>query len=189
MIAQLTGIVASTQKNPIIIDVHGVGYAVYFPEKFLAGLNLGQSITASIHTHVREDALVLFGFPNRTEQTLFELLLTVSGIGPKTALLVMDHGAAAVQQAIGRGDVNFFQSVPRLGKKNAQKIIIELRNKMIDGDFDLPGEVTSETTELIEALQSMGFDRKEVRDVVKKIPSESSLSEKMKQALRLLGKK
>lgn len=189
MIAQLTGIIASTLKNPIIIDVHGVGYAVHFPEKYIAGLTLGQSITASIHTHVRDDALMLFGFPNRTEQTLFELLLTVSGIGPKTALLVMDHGASAVQHAIGKGDVGFFQSIPRLGRKNAQKIIIELRNKMIDGDFELPGETSSETTELIEALQSMGFDRKEVREVVKKIPSDETLSEKMKRALQLLGKR
>lgn len=188
MIAQLTGKVASTQKNPIIIDVGGVGYAVQFPEKFIASIKLGQLITVAIHTHVREDALVLFGFPNRQEQTIFELLLTVSGIGPKTALLVMDHGAPAVQQAIGKGDVDFFQSIPRLGKKNAQKIIIELRNKMIDGDFDLPGETSSETTELIEALQSMGFDRKEVREVVKKIPSDGTLSSKMKHALRLLGK-
>lgn len=188
MIAQLTGIVASTVKNPIIIDVHGVGYAVYFSEKIISGLKLGQPITAAIHTHVREDALILFGFQNRTEQTLFELLLTVSGVGPKTALLVMDHGAAAVQQAIGKGDVDFFQSIPRLGKKNAQKIIIELRNKMIDGDFDLPGETSSETTELIDALQSMGFDRKEVREVVKKISSDGTIGEKMKQALRYLGK-
>ncbi len=188
MIAQLTGIAITTHKNPLTIDVHDVGYAVFVPEKMLSTVKDGQKITVFIHTHVREDALILFGFASREERAIFELLLTVSGIGPKTALLVMDHGALAVQTAIGRGDVDFFTSIPRLGKKNAQKIIIELRNKMIDGDFGIPEESSSETTEIMEALLSMGFDRKEIREVIKKLPADATLEKKITQALQLLGK-
>ncbi len=188
MIAQLTGSVITTHTNPITLDVHDVGYAVYVPEKMLATLRDGEKLTVYIHTHVREDALILFGFSSREERAIFNLLLTVSGIGPKTALLVMDHGATAVQTAIGRGDVDFFTSIPRLGKKNAQKIIIELRNKMIDGDFGVPGETSSETTEIMEALLSMGFDRKEIREVIKKLPNDTTLEKKITRALQLLGK-
>lgn len=188
MIAQLTGNVITTHTNPITIDVHDVGYAVFVPEKMLTTLRDGEKTTVYIHTHVREDALILFGFASREERAIFDLLLTVSGIGPKTALNVMDHGATAVQTAISRGDVDFFTNIPRLGKKNAQKIIIELRNKMIDGDFGVPGETSSETTEIMEALLSMGFDRKEIREVIKKIPNDTTLEKKITRALQLLGK-
>lgn len=188
MIAQLTGTVITTHKNPLTIDVHDVGYAVYVPEKMLSTLKDGQKVTVYIHTHVREDALILFGFSSLSERAIFDLLLTVSGVGPKTALNVLDHGADAVQKAIGAGDVDFFTNIPRLGKKNAQKIIIELRNKMIDGDFGLPGETSNETTEIMDALVSMGFDRKEIREVIKKLPLDATLEKKITQALQLLGK-
>lgn len=188
MIAQLTGVIASEHgMNPIIIDVHGVGYSVHVPNRIGHQLKTGQSITMHIHTHVREDALDLFGFLSREELFLFDLLLTVSGVGPKTALSVMDHEAPAVRHAIEKGDVDFFTTVPRLGKKNAQKIIIELRSKLTGFTGGLPDDESSETKELSDALVSMGFDRQEIRTIMNKLP-EGPLELKIRHALKLLGK-
>lgn len=180
MIAQLTGTVVRT--SPLILDVHGVGYAVAVPQKL--GAAIGQKLTVHTYTHVREDTLQLFGFESQEELSLFELLLTVSGIGPKTALAVMDQGVSSIQKAITSSDVDFFMTVPRLGKKNAQKIIIELRSKIAGATGDIPE--TGETGEITSALISMGFDRKELKDVLKKLP-EGSLEEKVKFALKMLG--
>ncbi len=188
MIAQLTGTIASEHGyNPIIIDVHGVGYSVHVPGRIAHQVQKGQSVVMHIHTHVREDALDLFGFVSRDELSMFNLLLTVSGVGPKTALGVMDHEASHIRRAIEKGDVDFFTSVPRLGKKNAQKIIIELRSKLTGVTGDLPDDGEGETKELADALLSMGFDRTEIRNVMKKLP-DGTLEVKLRHALKYLGK-
>ena len=187
MIAQLTGTIISNTSNPIVIDIHGVGYGVFMPASMAANLKLGAISTIFIHTHVREDALQLFGFLTREDQRIFELLVTVSGVGPKTALTVMDRGAKAVQKAIISHDVSFFTSVPRLGTKNAQKIIIELKNKLgSTAVFDISNE-NSETTAIMDALKSIGFEQKNIRDVIRRLPANTSIEEKIKQAIRILG--
>ena len=184
MIAQLTGTIIQT--NPPVIDVHGVGYRVFIPTRISRTLIIGQPTTILTHTHVREDSLDLFGFLSREELTIFELLLTVSGVGPKTALGIMDHEASHIRRAIEKGDVDFFTTVPRLGRKNAQKIIIELRSKLTGTTGALPEDTDSETKELADALVSMGFDRKEIRDVIRKLP-EGTLEAKIRHALKMLG--
>lgn len=187
MIAQLTGTIVHNTSNPIVIDVSGVGYGVFIPISNASKLPLQSIQTLYIHTHVREDALLLFGFLSHEDLRLFELLVTVSGVGPKTALTVIDKGSKAVQKAIVTHDVSFFTSVPRLGTKNAQKIIIELKNKLgSTADFDLTSD-NSETSALMDALKSMGFDTKNIRDTIGKLSPETSLEEKMKQAIRILG--
>lgn len=187
MIALLTGTIASEHGyNPIIIDVGGVGYSVFVPTRIGQQLQNGQRVVLHIHTHVREDAFDLFGFLSRDELSLFNLLLTVSGIGPKTALGVMDHNAESIRQAIEKGDVDFFTSVPRLGKKNAQKIIIELRSKLTGITGNLPGETSSETTEISDALRAMGFDRQEIKTVLPKLPN-GTIQVRIREALKLLG--
>ncbi len=189
MIALLEGQIVAT-KNPIIIKVGGVGYAVYVPEKLRGSLRDGSILTVYTHTHVREDALLLFGFQSTRELSLFELLLTVSGIGPKTSLTVVDRGVDAVERAVTAGDSDFFLSIPRLGKKNAQKIIIELRSKLGGiSDLDLTEDSTSETRELLEALLSMGFARHEALGAIKKLTSqEVTVEQKIRRALTLLAK-
>lgn len=188
MIAQLTGTVVRMRHNPLVLDVHGVGYAVFVPQKFLTQSAPDQKLTIYTHTHVREDALLLFGFATEEEIALFELLLTVSGIGPKTALLVMDRGVEAIRRAIVTSDVEFFMAVPRLGKKNAQKIIIELKSKIgSTSDLNLSDDEGSDTKQIIEALISMGFDRKEAREAVKKLPADGTMESKLKFALKMLG--
>lgn len=188
MIAQLTGRVARVLYNPLILDVHGVGYAVHVPPRLLTQTTVGKEMTIHTHTYVREDALTLFGFATEEELTLFELLLTVSGIGPKTALAVLDRGSEAIRRAIVTADVEFFMAVPRLGKKNAQKIIIELKTKLgSPTDLDLNQE-SSDIKQIIDALISMGFDRKEAREAVKQLPADGTLEQKVKYALKMMGK-
>ena len=125
------------------------------------------------------------------EIAFFELLISVSGIGPKTALAIFSTGKLPViKDAVVRGNVEFFTSVPRLGRKNAQKIIIELRSKLGSlEDLDLSPE-SNESKEIVGALKSFGFERDEAKDALKFIKDvEGSTSDKIRQALRYLGKK
>lgn len=187
MIGKLTGMVESI-SNPIIVDVHDVGYVVHVPERLLSTLKATKKITLYIHTHVREDALDLYGFASPEDLALFDLLLTVSGIGPKTALSVIDRGADAIAHAVRTSDVDFFTAIPRLGTKNAQKIIIELKQKLGSAKaLDLSG-ATGETKEITEALMSMGFDRSEIKEITKKLDGDKTMEEKIRHALKLLGK-
>ena len=188
MIGRLTGTIENNTDNPLILDVGGVGYLVHVPERFLATVKPNTSHTIYIHTHVREDALDLYGFNQREELALFNLLLTVSGIGPRTALLVIDRGVDAVETAVRKSDVDFFTTIPRLGTKNAQKIIIELKSKLgSTKGLDLSGQ-SGETKEVVDALLSMAFDKHEIRKALEKIdPGVLSVEQKIRQALKLLG--
>jgi len=184
MIGQLTGTIPTSNRNPLIIDVGGVGYLVRVTDKFAGSVTANKHYTLHVHTHVREESLDLYGFLEENELRLFELLLTVSGIGPKTALLVIERGTVAAEKAVCEGDVDFFTTIPRLGRKNAQKIIIELKNKLGGiGDASRSGE----TKQLMEALLSMGFRRSEIIETLDKIDA-GTLEQKMRQALTLLGR-
>lgn len=189
MIGALIGTVHTITKNPIIFFVGDVGYAISITDNLAKTLTPNKKTFLYIHTHVREDAFDLFGFISQEELTLFELLLTVSGVGPKTALLVMNAGVDAIKHAVQTGDVDFFTHIPRLGRKNAQKIIIELKNKLGSiEELDLR-DASQETDEMIDALVSMGFAKKEVLAIVKKIPEgDTTIEQKIKSALKLLGK-
>src|SRR3989344_6793479 len=122
MIGALRGIVHFKRFDRMILMVNGIGYVVYPPNELLSTIKLGETLEVYIHTHVREDSLQLFGFATSRELELFELLLGVSGIGPKTALAIVNRGADQVYQALSGADVTFFTTIPRLGTKNAQKI-------------------------------------------------------------------
>jgi holliday junction DNA helicase RuvA len=189
MIGKLTGTIESNTRNPLIIDVHDVGYVVRVPQKFVASIKPTKLHTLFIHTHVREDALDLYGFGSVDELTLFELLLTVSGIGPKTAISVVDRGVAAIESAVRKSDVDFFTEIPRLGTKNAQKIIIELKSKLGSSkNLNLSGD-TDETKQIIDALTTMGFDRHEIRATLVKLDEKDvTIEQKIRHSLKLLGK-
>jgi len=189
MIGRLSGTIVTENKNPLIIDVSGVGYRVFVPTNALSKLPVGTKQVLSIYTSVKDDAIDLFGFLTPEEIDIFELLLTVSGIGPKTALLVVNRGVTPVTRAIMDTDVDFFTTIPRLGRKNAQKIIIELKTKMGSlKELDLMGNESSETKDIIEALVSMGFDKKEISATLAKMDSNDTAEEKIKKAIKHLGK-
>lgn len=191
MIGALAGTIFDSVKNPLIVMTSGgVGYAIWIPLPFLATLKTTQPITLFIHTHVREDAIELFGFETRSDLSLFEQLLGVSGIGPKTALGVISQGSQNVRQAIIASDVSFFTAVPRLGKKNAQKIIIDLKSKMsLAGEDGIPEDQNEQTDEVIGVLSSMGFTRKEILTALRSVKEKNQPIETViKQTLKALGK-
>lgn len=190
MIGLLTGKIAFRDDPYIIVDVQGVGYKVLATSPVLFSSHLGDTVTLFIHTHVREDALELFGFSSQADLKIFEYLLSVSGIGPKTAMGVFGIGDRdAILSAIRKADVDFFTGVPRLGRKNAQKIIIELKNKLGSvEELDLSGETDDEAA-AIAALTSIGFSEKEARMALRNLNGEGkSIEEKVKLALKQLGK-
>lgn len=190
MIGFLSGTIHSKSTEQIILLVNGVGYLVTVPANYINLLKVSVQTELFIYTHVREDTFDLYGFLATDELELFKLVLTVSGIGPKTALLVIDKGVGKVERAIKDADTNFFTTVPRLGHKNAQKIIIELKNKLGGlKELDLTSE-NEESTEAIEALRSLGYTRQEALLAIGAVPaSEKTLEQKISYALRNLGKR
>lgn len=192
MIGFLKGIVLLRDDPYIIVNVSGVGYRVVASQAVLSKVEkVGEEITLYIHTHVREDTLDLYGFLEQQDLRLFEQLIGVSGVGPKTALGVFSVGTRAeIVQAVITGNVSFFTGVPRLGKKNAQKIIIELKGKFGSvNDLDLTDSEQSSQGEVVEALSTFGFSKTEIQKALTGLTLDGlSLSEKVKQVLKALGR-
>lgn len=191
MIGSLKGIVEIIDASFVLIDVNGVGYKVLVSSSLLSKLRIGDLIKLFTHTHVREDVLDLYGFLEILDLKLFELLISVSGVGPKTALGIFSVGPQEeIIKAITTGNTEFFTGVPRLGKKNAQKIIIELKSKLGSvTDFDLNSLGGGENKEVFDALKNFGFSAKEVREAIKNIKAKgATVEEKVKLALKQLGK-
>lgn len=190
MIGFLSGSIHSKFLTQVILLTGGVGYLVTIPQNYLNKLKVSDKAELFIHSHIREDAFDLYGFFTQDELELFKLVLTVSGVGPKTALLVIDKGVSKVEHAIRNADTDFFTTVPRLGHKNAQKIIIELKNKLGGlKDLDLSSE-NEENIGAIEALCSLGYTKQEAMQSIQAVPSsEKTLEQKIGYALRQMGKK
>lgn len=191
MIAALSGTLLLRDDPYIILSVNGVGYKVFATrDVFAQPLKIGDKLEIFTYTHVREDLLDLYGFAKYEDLKIFEMLLGVSGIGPKTAVGVFSLGKSQeIVAAIANGNVEFFSGVPRLGKKNAQKIIIELKNKIGSSvDLDLSG-VGTEHSDVIAALKTFGFSAKEAADAIREIAEEGLSTEEMiRKALKYLGK-
>ncbi len=190
MIGFLAGTIHSKSNEQVILLVSGVGYLITVPLGYLNLLKPSQQVELFVHTHIREDIFDLYGFLTRGELELFKLVLTVSGIGPKTALLVIDKGVDKVERAIKDADTNFFTTVSRLGHKNGQKLIIELKNKLgglKELDLTSGGE---ENAQAIEALCNLGYTVQESVQAIQGVPtSEKTLEQKVGYALRQLGKR
>jgi Holliday junction DNA helicase RuvA len=190
MIGFLRGKIAFRNDPYIYVDVQGVGYKVLATRDVLsAGSSPEKELLIYTYTHVREDTLELFGFLHAEDLKLFEYFISISGIGPKTAIQIFSAGSRKeIVEAIIGGNVNFFTSVPRLGKKNAQKIILELKSKFGKGGDELAFiDSASADDELIVALQSMGFGMPEIISVLKSLP-EGKTEIKLKAALKLLAR-
>lgn len=190
MIGFLQGIVAFRDDPYIFINVMGVGYKVFATRDVLSAFSKDTEALIFTFTYVREDTLELFGFLHLEDLKLFEQLISVSGIGPKTAINVFSVGnRSEILQAIISGDVNFFTAVPRLGKKNAQKLIIELKSKFAKGkDLDLSVTDGTANEEAASALKSIGFSSSEIREALKNAGQDGAVEEKIKRALKYLGK-
>jgi len=162
MIARLSGTVLEKHPMRVVIDVGGVGYDVHVPlSSFGAVGDPGATLTLRVHTHVREDALMLYGFASALEQLVFERLIAVSGIGPKLALSVLSGLAPEeLVQAIARADVARLTSIPGIGKKTAERIVLELKDKL--GAVAAAGMGASPAgprEDLVSALLNLGYHR------------------------------
>lgn len=188
MIGYLKGELLEMDGNEALIGVGGVGYRVRVVEGNKSVVVGGETVLY-VHTHVREDELSLFGFEEKKDLRMFELLIGVSGVGPKMAMNILRRGRAEqVQKAVAVADVGFFTSVSGIGKKNAQRIIVDLKSKLGDlADLDLAGEEGSD--EVAEALAQMGFVRQEVAKVLRELESGLSDEERIKAAIKKLGRK
>lgn len=191
MIGQLTGSFSHAGERFIILSVGGVGYKVFTTIENIASLqaNSGET-TVWTHLVVREDALDLYGFTSEAELEFFELLLTVSGIGPKSALAILSlAGMDTLRQSIVTKNTEYLTKIGGIGKKSAEKIVLELKDRVSKMSASLPAKDLDTHDEVLSALESLGYSLKEAREAVKKIPAEmKDTGEKIKQALKQLGK-
>lgn len=191
MIGQLTGNIAHTGDRFIVINAAGVGYKVFTtPENIAAAVSQDEEACFWTHLVVREDALDLYGFLTRQELDFFELLITVSGIGPKSALGVLSlAGTETLRQAIASGNTEYLNKIGGIGKKSAQKIVLELKDKIAKLGQFLPSGNLETHNDVLSALEALGYSLKEAREAIKKIPNDTTdTGEKIKLALKQLGK-
>ena len=191
MIGFLKGKVEFVDGQYIILDVSGVGYRVLTPSKIFSNAKIKEELKLFIYTHVREDTLDLFGFADLSDLKLFQQLISVSGVGPKTALSIFSFGERdSIIKAVIEGDVSFFTAVPRLGRKNAQKIIIELKSKLGSiEELDLTDDGIKSKDEVLAALKSFGFSSQESLEALRAVGKNAKTTEeKIRLSLKYLGK-
>lgn len=191
MIAFLEGRVIFKGEKFLVLEVGGVGYRVFvLPEAFKKITQSGEKIKLWTHLHVREDAMEIYGFSEYPELDFFENLIKVSGIGPKTALNVLAVAPVDVlKKAIAAGQTSYLTKVSGIGRKIAEKIVVELREKIgraEDGVF----AAGREDVDVLEALKSLGYSTSEAREAIKMISEETKgAQDRLKQALKILSKK
>ncbi len=189
MIGYLEGTVRAIRDNHCILLVSGgVGYKVFATKETLASLTLGSPASFWTHLAVREDILDLYGFPDQEELSSFALLLSVSGIGPKSALGILDIASSeTLRSAIASGNAAYLTNVSGIGKKTAEKIVLELKDKVIAGNTAGPAMPRGDI-EALEAMRSLGYSADEARKALRQVPHEiEGSSERLREALRLLG--
>jgi len=185
MIAYLEGTILQKTNSYIIVQVGNLGYKVFVTLDILE-VRLGDKVFLYTYMKVSEDGQALFGLSDFASLQFFELLITVSGVGPKMALAILSSAKAdAVRQAIASQDAAIFTRISGVGLKTAEKIIVELKNK-VGGLESMLGAVGS--TETFDALLALGYNQREVREVMNKLDNALPTGEQVRQALKLLGK-
>jgi Holliday junction DNA helicase RuvA len=197
MIGLLRGRVADRQPNTLIVDVQGVGYEVHVPlSTFYDVGEIGDDITLRIYTHVREDALQLYGFLTELERQLFERLIGISGIGPKLAIAVLSGmDPREVLSAVQRGDVARLTGIPGIGKKTSERIVLELRDRLASLVLGTPVDAGPANGadrlrgDLVSALQNLGYHRPQAEKAIDsslQAMSDPTFEQALKAALREL---
>ena len=197
MIGSIKGKITLKTEKFLIVETNRVGYKVNVsPDVLSKTKKIGDAISLWIHTHVREDILDLYGFLEREELEFFEMLINVSGIGPKGALAIL--GVASIEtlrKAISTGDIAYLTKISGIGKKTAEKIVIELRDKIGE---EKQGSSLQGELDALEALKSLGYSQNEAREALKKVSlghsrtgeaPDVNTNTKIREALKILGGK
>ncbi len=188
MIRRLTGTVADRDSLSIVLEVHGVGYRVFMARPTPAHT---QNSTCTLMTYlaVRENALDLYGFDSEAELALFELLLTLPKIGPKSALQIMTQADnETIERAVRENDPSYLSKVSGIGKKTAEKIVVGLQDKLIENPVDTITNQTGHVADAIDALVALGYPASDARRVVNQLPATiTNANDAIREALKLLG--
>jgi Holliday junction DNA helicase RuvA len=184
----LRGDLVEKSLERVLVDVSGVGYEIAVTPATIASLpGLGQQAVLHTHLHVREDILALYGFATADERDVFQILIGVSGVGPKLALAVLaTFSPDDLRNVVVTEDVASLTAVPGIGQRSAQKLLLELRPKLDVPDSPL--QATSAVSEVREALEGLGYQSAEIRDVLRDLPADGAVKDSLRKALQELGK-
>jgi Holliday junction DNA helicase RuvA len=193
VIGSLRGVVAERSlTGEILVEVGGIGYRVLVPISAVPALEPGATVFLFTHQHVREDALILFGFSTRDERDTFEALITASGVGPKLALAILSvHSPASLRRCLAEDDLDSLVAVPGVGKRTAQRLLVDLKARLVVPDLDLtviPGSSSPNArAEVRDALVGLGYSNDEVRDAFGQLGEDGTVEELLREALRMLA--
>lgn len=193
MIGSLRGVVLDrTPPGELLVEATGVGYRVSVTPATLAAAEPGHAVFLHVHTHVREDALVLYGFASGDERRCFEALIGAHGVGPSLALAILSaHSPAALRRAVAADDADAFCAVPGVGKKTAARLLIELKSRLDLDDAGVAagagGEAGGPWGEVRAALAGLGYGPDEVHAVVRDLPEAGTVEELLTAALRQMA--
>ncbi|MGH9207845.1 MAG: Holliday junction branch migration protein RuvA [Acidimicrobiales bacterium] len=194
MIGSLRGVLLDRPgSDQVLVEVNGVGYRVLVPVSTMAGLGeLGSQVFLHVHTHVREDAIILYGFVNREQRQAFESLIGAHGVGPSLAIAILSvHSPLELSRAVACDDIDALTLVPGVGRKTAVRLLVELKARLDLPEIDgLPGGFTTVPTpraEVSAALGGLGYGPDEVRSALRALPEEGATEELLKVALRELA--
>lgn len=200
MIASVAGTVLDARLDSVVVEVGGVGLLVHTTPATASGLRHGGEARLATSMVVREDSLTLYGFADAAERELFELVMSVSGVGPRIALAMLSvHAPDVLRAAIGGGDVVTLTKVPGIGKKGAERIVLELRDKVggaaavaASGASPAPTATAGAQPQVVEALVGLGWSAKQAEDAVAKVSAADdaprTTSDLLRAALRMLGR-
>lgn len=187
MIGYLKGTVVSSDEKAVILDVHGVGYEIFVTLNQLFEIKTGNALELYIHTNVREDNITLFGFTKLEDRELFRKLISVSGVGPKSGITMLSISTSAnIIRAIESGNADMFPKIPGVGKKTLEKIILELKGKL-DAKIAYSNE-SQDMRDARLALETLGYNSRDISEVLNKINPELDMNSAIKEALKMLSK-
>jgi Holliday junction DNA helicase RuvA len=194
MIGSLRGeVLERNLDGTVLLEVAGIGYLVTVSQRVIPELEPGTTTFLRIHHHIREDAQTLFGFTSKEDKATFQVLLATHGVGPAMAMSVLaTHPAASLIDIVATNDIAALQLVPKVGKKTAERLIVELKNRLsldiLDGGSTVASGGGSSVADVREALASLGYGTEEIREVLRELPSGADSATLLRDALKTLSK-
>ena len=188
MFGHITGKIYDLKGTKAVVKAGGIGFVIHSTPSYLAKLKIGMEASFWTHTAVRETSIDLYGFETEEELRVFELLITVSGVGPKSGLAILSvAGVKSIEEAVATRDTSSLTKISGIGRKTAEKIVLELDGKLIS---TRKGESrTSEDVDVFDALKSLGYRERDIQETIKKLPKDLvGTNEKIKYILKNLGK-